>query len=1184
MNPPRNSNSDNPNLAFNSPTIPRPSGLSRPRLVKVRKQASSQRLDSSSGFNPFRNVLVEEIKDLRIGSFGDDDSELSKLPENINKLNIKDETVSFKPSDLSHNFTFSSDNNASSLIHDELRNKLNLKDKDVNEVVYRGREKVSVWFADRMKNLSIKESDSVGVKGNENDGSVFSGYVGGEKESMLSNEMGRKLNIGSERDMKSSSSRLFSKNKQNDNVGGTKVQDVGKSFPASFTFEAPMQGKDGGISGQVTLDEPKDDTRVSGVHFQHVGNAFELPSMDNFCFTSKRDGNGADAVEFNTRSSKANLFSGFNKKVEFTAKRESVRDTKAKKTRGKLRQPIPVQLWPGHDFVLKGSGFQENTDAFESYSPMDISPYQETLADTRHSSETSVTSDGSFSLDNRHTLTESSPRVSNDAIDEDLIDATLRMDINGGDAKNSAIQEEGVGAEGHVEDSVSGVETESFKSANEEMDFNIDTTAISGENEASSSSNLERQDSYGRIRFGSLTNSEDVGRSNFTFAAPSAAQTLLSASKRHHRKKNLAKTVDDSHNSTSVKVSYATSSVQFTPFSTASSLLSPGQGKKGDLPSPRQKGGDNSEVIRGQYSDFSTAVAAQEACEKWRLRGNQAYTNGDLSKAEECYTQGVDCISKGETSRSCLRALMLCYSNRAATRMSLGRMRDALSDCKIASAIDSTFLRVQVRAANCYLALGEVEDASQYFRKCLQLGSDICADRKIAVEASDGLQKAQKVSENVQRSSELLKRKTSNDMESALDLIDEALLISSYAEKLIEMKAEALFLLRKYDETIQLCEETCDSAEENALPAVADGHLANLGDSSREYSCRFWRCHLIFKSYFYLGRLEEAIASLEQHEGKWSVKRRSGSKTLESSIPLAATVRELLRHKNAGNESFQAGKHAEAVDHYTAALSCNVESRPFAAICFCNRAAAYKALGQITDAIADCNLAIALDGNYLKAISRRATLFEMIRDYGQAADDLERLVALLSKQVEDKTNQSGEIERSTKWVNDLRQARLRLSEIEEEAKKEIPLDLYLILGVEPSVMASEIKKAYRKAALRHHPDKAGQSLARSDNGDDGLWKEIGEEVHKDADRLFKVIGEAYAILSDPTKRSRYDLEEEMRNAQKKRNGRSTSGTQSDVQNDLHERSGVRRNWREVWRSYGNSPHKGAEATRPNRYS
>ena len=81
------------------------------------------------------------------------------------------------------------------------------------------------------------------------------------------------------------------------------------------------------------------------------------------------------------------------------------------------------------------------------------------------------------------------------------------------------------------------------------------------------------------------------------------------------------------------------------------------------------------------------------------FRGNQAYKNGDLSKAEDCYTQGVNCVSKSETSVSCLRALMLCYSNRAATRMSLGRMRDALGDCKMATAIDPNFIRVQVRAA-----------------------------------------------------------------------------------------------------------------------------------------------------------------------------------------------------------------------------------------------------------------------------------------------------------------------------------------------------------------------------------------------------------------------------------------------------------------------------------------------------
>lgn len=74
----------------------------------------------------------------------------------------------------------------------------------------------------------------------------------------------------------------------------------------------------------------------------------------------------------------------------------------------------------------------------------------------------------------------------------------------------------------------------------------------------------------------------------------------------------------------------------------------------------------------------------------------------------------------------------------------------------------------------------------------------------------------------------------------------------------------------------------------------------------------------------------------------------------------------IARVQVSGNESFQSGRHAEAIEHYTAALSRNVESRPFAAICFCNRAAAYQAMGQIASAIADCNLAVALDGYYVK--------------------------------------------------------------------------------------------------------------------------------------------------------------------------------------------------------------------------
>ena len=63
-------------------------------------------------------------------------------------------------------------------------------------------------------------------------------------------------------------------------------------------------------------------------------------------------------------------------------------------------------------------------------------------------------------------------------------------------------------------------------------------------------------------------------------------------------------------------------------------------------------------------------------------------------------------------------------------------------------------------------------------------------------------------------------------------------------------------------------------------------------------------------------------------------------------------------------------------------------------------------------------------------------------------------------------------------------------------------DYYEVLGVEKGATAEEIKKAYRKSAMKYHPDR--------NPGD------------KEAEEKFKEIGEAYEVLSDDQKRSRYD--------------------------------------------------------------
>ena len=137
-------------------------------------------------------------------------------------------------------------------------------------------------------------------------------------------------------------------------------------------------------------------------------------------------------------------------------------------------------------------------------------------------------------------------------------------------------------------------------------------------------------------------------------------------------------------------------------------------------------------------------------------------------------------------------------------------------------------------------------------------------------------------------------------------------------------------------------------------------------------------------------------------------------------------------------------------------------------------------------AIVSCCCAIECDESYLRAYQRRASAYEAIGDLSSAVQDITHLI------------NSGSSNTSV-----ARDAQLHLTELQRKLKRSRPIDAYKILGLPMSATGTEIKSQYRKLALQFHPDKAQEKTGTAE--------------------AFKLISQSYAVLSDETRRKKYDF-------------------------------------------------------------
>ncbi|KAG8347818.1 Tetratricopeptide repeat DnaJ domain [Trypanosoma vivax] len=199
---------------------------------------------------------------------------------------------------------------------------------------------------------------------------------------------------------------------------------------------------------------------------------------------------------------------------------------------------------------------------------------------------------------------------------------------------------------------------------------------------------------------------------------------------------------------------------------------------------------------------------------------------------------------------------------------------------------------------------------------------------------------------------------------------------------------------------------------------------------------------------------------------------------------LLKKVRAIESYKAEGNTAFQKNRLNDAISSYKAAVDVDPSNVKMVAVLRGNLAAAKMKLKDFSGALLDCEFAIKNGAESAKLFARRARIQEALNNYDEALRDIQKAASMDSS-----------------YNNEVHQIKVNA----RSAKRK---DYYKVLGLSAQEADdAAIKRAYKKGCLQWHPDK---------------WANASDEERTHAEKMFKEVGEAFSILSDPQKKQLYD--------------------------------------------------------------
>jgi len=436
-------------------------------------------------------------------------------------------------------------------------------------------------------------------------------------------------------------------------------------------------------------------------------------------------------------------------------------------------------------------------------------------------------------------------------------------------------------------------------------------------------------------------------------------------------------------------------------------------------------------------------VEETETADFWKAKGNEFYKSKNYKSAISSYTKAIEL----DVNSAAL------LTNRAAAQLMLLNYKEAMDDCNAAILLDNTNSKAYFRKATALKGLGRLTDAIASLDK----GLDIDPRSATALADKASLQNAQEKIVEI--------RNCLDVKQFQMALVQVEALIKALGNNFREfniLKVEALLELNRPEDAYNLSNLMMKSAQNGDVELL----------------------RLRAQCFYSLGDLDNSLKHLQQ-----AVRSDPDNISVRTYY---RKIKEIDERKRAGDEYFKSSDHTAAVEAYTQCINLTKGNRPFSAKLHLNRATSYLRLKKYDNAVKDCSNAIYYNDKYIKAYVRRAESYVGMN----TPDSIQSGISDYETAYELESNEES-----------LKDIKLKVKKAKVQLKRSKRKDLYSVLGVAQDASESEIKTAYRKAALKFHPDKQASK---------------SEEEKKAAEAQFKAVGEAYEVLSCSEKKQRYD--------------------------------------------------------------